>query len=710
MSDIRNFFVKQKPTVNANCTNNDTSNEASSFTPKTVTPPEMPCNNDKKNNLVSAPEELAPKKRKVTSEILHTWIERRPDGLYCKLCIKFGCSSSTSGGVWTIKPFLRYKDLNERAERHANSDSHKLAIEKQKTKDKDIHSVINLVKSAAANQQISDKDVMLKFFDAAYFLFKNEIAHTTNWEQLLQLISRTDFSGRVLSFISSRPLNATYTSSTTVTEIMQCISTVINKMCSKSLKNSIAKFGFFSLMADEGTNIKNEAVVSICVRYLHVDTESINEYFMCCESVESTTAANIASVITKQLESRDIDPSTICALSFDGASNFSGDCNGVQRVMRNKCCNNAVYIHCRSHRLQLCLQRAANNVKPIKRILSAVGQFYTLFSKSPKRLCILSSIQSTLNIPKLKPVEPSSTRWLSYEQSVSAILKIYPAVLVTLEQFHVDGGDLSSRAGGLLLELRKDSSIRFLCILNDLLRSVSRLSCLFQTASADLSIAIPSTKAVIEYLQNYQLNKCDVFDANKLISQCAEKGIHVEQDNFDSFSGALTKFMDVLVDDLKRRFNDESNAFMQSYKFFDPKLQDESLFPNISKVCELFPNILCCESLQEEVKLFRRWVCQFTAENKTGKDIMFALVYGSQSVVFPAFRKLAILYLLLPLGTATVERSFSTINRVLTQSRNRLLADHQDDLLRISIEGPKNLSEHLLNDVFNEWISHPRRL
>ena len=43
----------------------------------------------------------------------------------------------------------------------------------------------------------------------------------------------------------------------------------------------------------------------------------------------------------------------------------------------------------------------------------------------------------------------------------------------------------------------------------------------------------------------------------------------------------------------------------------------------------------------------------------------------------------------MPIGTAGVERSFSTMNRVLNSARCRLLPDHVNSFMQISIEGPR---------------------
>ncbi len=112
---------------------------------------------------------------------------------------------------------------------------------------------------------------------------------------------------------------------------------------------------------------------------------------------------------------------------------MSGRIGGVQALLKERFCNRALYIHCRSHRLQLVLKNASNENKTVKGILASLGSFYKLFSQSPKNSHQLTAIEETLEIPKLKAVEPSPTRWLGYEMCVKRILEIYPAVLAMLE-------------------------------------------------------------------------------------------------------------------------------------------------------------------------------------------------------------------------------------------------------------------------------------
>jgi hypothetical protein len=77
--------------------------------------------------------------------------------------------------------------------------------------------------------------------------------------------------------------------------------------------------------------------------------------------------------------------------------------------------------------------------------------------------------------------------------------------------------------------------------------------------------------------------------------------------------------------------------------------------------------------------------------------------------VFPAVSKLAVELLVTPIKTTSVERSFSNLNRIVTDTRSRLLPSNQDCLLGLSIEGPREPDTSFLEAVYSEWIKQPRR-
>ena len=59
----------------------------------------------------------------------------------------------------------------------------------------------------------------------------------------------------------------------------------------------------------------------------------------------------------------------------------------------------------------------------------------------------------------------------------------------------------------------------------------------------------------------------------------------------------------------------------------------------------------------------------------------------SFSSLYPTLSKLAAITLTLPISTAHVERGFSTMKRIKTDTRNRLKTETLDKLIRLSSEG-----------------------
>jgi hypothetical protein len=58
-----------------------------------------------------------------------------------------------------------------------------------------------------------------------------------------------------------------------------------------------------------------------------------------------------------------------------------------------------------------------------------------------------------------------------------------------------------------------------------------------------------------------------------------------------------------------------------------------------------------------------------------------------------------------PISTATVERDCSTIDRILTDLRNRLTTENLEQLMKISIEGPSDLDNYLNDLIIDCWKS-----
>ena len=98
-------------------------------------------------------------------------------------------------------------------------------------------------------------------------------------------------------------------------------------------------------------------------------------------------------------------------------------------------------------------------------------------------------------------------------------------------------------------------------------------------------------------------------------------------------------------------------------------------------------------------------------QEKTTSDVPKALIVSDFRDTFPLLSKIAGIMVACPVGTAGVERSFSTMNRLCSKLRQRMTQEHLSSLLLISQEGPaKPNRKELMEIVYIWYIQKTRRI
>ena len=82
---------------------------------------------------------------------------------------------------------------------------------------------------------------------------------------------------------------------------------------------------------------------------------------------------------------------------------------------------------------------------------------------------------------------------------------------------------------------------------------------------------------------------------------------------------------------------------------------------------------------------------------------------GDISAAFPNLSKLAAILEVLPVTTATVERTFSNMKLIKTRLRSRMGEDTLAHTMRICIEGPDHLSDDTLEAVVDHYKGAKKR-
>ena len=80
---------------------------------------------------------------------------------------------------------------------------------------------------------------------------------------------------------------------------------------------------------------------------------------------------------------------------------------------------------------------------------------------------------------------------------------------------------------------------------------------------------------------------------------------------------------------------------------------------------------------------------------------------GDLADAFPSLSIVSKIILVCPLGTASVERSFSTMGRICNRLRQRMLPENLALCRRVSAEGPNTSNAEQSEEIVRKW--HSRR-
>ena len=252
-------------------------------------------------------------------------------------------------------------------------------------------------------------------------------------------------------------------------------------------------------------------------------------------------------------------------LGFDGAATFSGKRTGVQARIK-KHTPHAIFVHCHCHLLQLACIQAANSTPGISHIYVTLTSLWKYFHYSPKKAESLKEVQNVLELPELKIVKPSDTRWLAHERCVKAVKASYSAIVVTLDSnyqnFH------QPEALGLFKALCKFSTIAAVYLLDYCLPQVGKLSKSLQAKTVDLSLIPLLVDSTLQSLEdavlptaNWALELLDHMEELQIAT-----GVIIDANAIHSFQHTIGKpFITLLKENISSRFSSSHDNYCFSF-------------------------------------------------------------------------------------------------------------------------------------------------
>ena len=245
--------------------------------------------------------------------------------------------------------------------------------------------------------------------------------------------------------------------------------------------------------------------------------------------------------------------------------------------------------HCAAHKLALASSKAANDVPYLVKYQEIVNSIYQYFKQSPKHQLQATITQNLLSEKNLKYKQVFGTRWLSFHNSVSAILKTFDSLITTLES---DANVIKVvKAAGLVKLIAKFQFVATSHFLMDVLAILNRTCLTLQSTNlvySDVIDQIEITKKSLQDLQSRDGTYYREFLANMstspeelVIEQTKEmifKG-HVmpfSEKQFQAVKQTKEKFIDNLLTNLSTRF-DNDDKVLSAFRVLNPALMPQDL-------------------------------------------------------------------------------------------------------------------------------------
>ncbi|XP_063215616.1 zinc finger MYM-type protein 1-like [Bacillus rossius redtenbacheri] len=345
------------------------------------------------------------------------------------------------------KPFNKWKDALETFEKHARTKYHlnseiaaKMFLDIYDCKQADVSELLSqkVKTDAERNRKIISTIVETLIFngrqeiplrghrDSGRITVEEPTNNDGNFRALLRLQARAGDS-LLNEHINSGRGNAMYISPTVQNELLS----LIGKQIQENVLERIKKAKFFTVLGDKTTDISYVEQFSLCVRYVDIDLIDIREDFLTFVPVYDVTGAGIASTIKTELLKLGLEMTNLRGQGYDGAGAMSGHLNGVQAIIR-KDCPKALYTHCSSHVLNLCLNYAAKT-DVIRNCFFTISEVASFFRGSAQRTKILKEGLEVAGILNSVVHNYNDTRWVERHDCVAVFSESFLSIVQALE-------------------------------------------------------------------------------------------------------------------------------------------------------------------------------------------------------------------------------------------------------------------------------------
>ncbi|XP_045165902.2 zinc finger protein 862-like [Mercenaria mercenaria] len=470
-------------------------------------------------------------------------------------------------------------------------------------------------------------------------------------------------------------------------------------------------------MKDEYTDVSARKHLAVVGKYVYNGESNLS--FLQDIQLPNGSADIIYQSLKNYLHDASISLDSMTSFASDGPSVMTGKKNGVVAKLK-KDNPRVIPVHCLNHRLQLAVSKAFGSVREIDsvdEILIAIWKYYHF---STVKSGSLDAVQDLLremgtsdtkqNLTVKKAVH---TRWLSHENALHSIRKLYVAICQDLENAVVSGRDkkLGEKSGpsatGLLKIMKQCDKLFYMLLLCDMCTTLARLTLLFERADIDLASIQPQIQLAVANLQNMKKRPGPYL--SKVTTMAETLGISVQGEN--KIYQVRDKFIDAVVDHMEEHLEHSELISAMSVLDLSHIPADQATFHGDTDISQLAQHL----ELSEDDLLFE-WNDikeKFSGVlDKCTPKFMLAKLFETKETtgsIFPLMTCLLSVHESLILSTAPVERVFSQVKLIVTDHRNRHEVETTNKLLMIKLN-TKSASDIDMDKVIKKFLAKNRRL
>ncbi|PNX72121.1 zinc finger MYM-type protein 1-like [Trifolium pratense] len=481
----------------------------------------------------------------------------------------------------------------------------------------------------------------------------------------------------------------------------------------------------FSILIDESRDSSVKEQMSLVLRYVDKKGHVIERFFGVVH-VANTSAISLKLSLESLFAKYNLSLSRVRGQGYDGASNMQGEFNGLKSLIlkEHKC---AFYVHCFAHQLQLALVAVAKKDDDIAWFFIQINNLSNIVGASCKRRDIFRESQS-LNVNEgLESGEISSgrglnqestltragdTRWGSHYGTLLRLVSLFPSVCDVLDTIVKEGSKAEQRVEAHLLKntLQSFEFIFKLLLMRNILGITNDLSQALQRKDQDIVNAMTFVKVSKARLQNMREDGwCNLLAEVTLF--CKKKDIEiVNMDDVFTLHGkpkrnvetvsnlhhfqveVFYKVIDRQLQELNNRFTEVNSELLICVASLNPQ---DSFFAfdkeKLINMARFYPSEFSSVELIGLDNQLENYIMDVRSSEQFSNlhgisDLSGMMVETKKHIAYPMVYLLLKLALLLPVATATVERSFSAMNFVKNQLRNRMGDDFLNNCLVTYIE------------------------